>query len=226
MPVEFGLWRTDGGFRRVQATPIGSEAQLEQLLFSDPDSLLGLDVLPLARQVSTAYGKRIALVAIDADGDLFAVELKRSRTPRDVVAQVLDYGSWLKGLTYPDVKHIFEDAHPNGLSFESTFAARFGDSPPEVLNEQHHLVIVASDFDPGTERIVQYLANDFHVPVNTLIFRHFEDDDRQYLTRIWVVDPTLWKGRLDAARGAASHGMVATITSRSANSTIGDGRML
>lgn len=115
---------------------------------------------PLARQVATAFGKRIDLVAIDADGDLLAVELKRGRTPRDVVAQVLDYGSWLKSLTYADVKRIFEDAHRDGPSFESAFATRFGDAPPELLNEQHDLVIIATDFDPGTERIVQYLATE------------------------------------------------------------------
>ena len=40
----------------------------------------------------------IDLLAIDADGNLHVLELKRDKTPRDVVAQVLDYGSWVTTL--------------------------------------------------------------------------------------------------------------------------------
>ena len=31
------------------------------------------------------------------------IELKRDRTPRDVVAQALDYASWVRGLHYEDI---------------------------------------------------------------------------------------------------------------------------
>jgi RecB family endonuclease NucS len=41
----------------------------------------------IGRQVPTSYGKRIDLLAIDAGGDLHAIELKRDRTPREVSIQ-------------------------------------------------------------------------------------------------------------------------------------------
>lgn len=52
----------------------------------------------VGRQVTTAFGKLIDLLAVDAEGNLTVVELKRDRTPREVVAQVLDYASWVEVL--------------------------------------------------------------------------------------------------------------------------------
>ncbi len=134
------------------------------------------------------HGKFIDLLGVDADGVLHILELKRDRTPRDVVAQALDYGSWVETLTHEDVVSIFEAYRP-GVAFELAFSERFGLSPPEDLNSAHRLTIVASTVDPATARIVEYLAR-FDVPLNVLFFRYFIDDDRAYLARTWLVEDT------------------------------------
>jgi hypothetical protein len=36
------------------------------------------------------------------------IELKRNRTPRGVVAQLLDYGSWVRDLEDDDIASIFD----------------------------------------------------------------------------------------------------------------------
>src|SRR5438067_73669 len=103
MTVELGFWRVDSGKpSRVTFSPMKAEKDLEDLLVGDI-GLLGLDVLLAGRQVPTAYGKFIDLLAIDAEGHLYVIELKRDRTPRDVVAQTLDYGSWVRTLGHDDV---------------------------------------------------------------------------------------------------------------------------
>ena len=61
--------------------------------------LLGTDLLVVGRQVETAFGGFLDVLCIDVSGRLHALELKRDKTPRDVVAQVLDYGSWVSNLT-------------------------------------------------------------------------------------------------------------------------------
>ncbi|MCH8036912.1 MAG: hypothetical protein IIC53_07285, partial [Proteobacteria bacterium] len=60
---------------------------------------------------------------------------------------------------------------------------------PEELNETHELMIVASSVDPGTERIVQYLADDYDVEINVVFFRVFSDEGREYLTRAFLREP-------------------------------------
>jgi RecB family endonuclease NucS len=47
----------------------------------------------IGRQQDTGFGGRIDLLAIAPDGALVLIEIKRDRTPREVVAQALDYAS-------------------------------------------------------------------------------------------------------------------------------------
>lgn len=176
MPLEIGLWRVDGDPVRVSAAPMPLESRLEELIEADP-AILGEPLLFIGRQVPTAHGKFIDLLGVDGDGDLHVLELKRDRTPREVVAQALDYGSWIATLGHDDVVAIFETNRP-GLAFEQAFSEQFGVSPPDELNASHRLTVVASEVDPASARIVEYLIG-FGVPINVLFFRYFADGERQ-----------------------------------------------
>jgi hypothetical protein len=176
---------------------LDDEQVLEDFLAQD-STLVDADLLIIGRQTLTDYGKYIDLLAINGEGELVIIELKRDRTPRDVVAQVLDYASWIKELTYDDVKAIYEEyAIEQGIGeqFEEAFAERFGANPPESVNETHHLIVVASELDPGTERIIRYLAQDYAVPINAVFFQHFHDGTHTYLTRTWLQDPKVVESR-------------------------------
>ncbi|MGW5075804.1 hypothetical protein [Rhodococcus sp. NPDC004095] len=155
--------------------------------------------------MTTTYGGRVDLLGIDASGGLHLLELKRDRTPRDVVAQVLDYGSWVQGLSDSDVRDIF-DTYRRGsvdIGFDEAFAKAFGvSSVPDILNETHTLTVVASSMDDSTERLVTYLASGYDVPINVLFFDYYEDDGRSYLARTWLVDPDI--AETPGGRGPAS----------------------
>lgn len=184
MPVEMGMWRIDGDQpRRLGASLLPSEAALEDFLEQDP-TLLGTKVLVIGRQVRTPYGKFIDLLAMDGEGSLVVLELKRDKTPREVVAQVLDYGSWVTSLTRDAVIEI-ANGHLD-VPFEAAFADAFGEAPPDELNTETRLTVVATDLDDSSERIVRYLR-EFGVPINAVFFAHLEDDGRRYLARSWLV---------------------------------------
>lgn len=79
-----GLWRAEGGqLSRIVPTSIGLESQLEGYIESDP-SVLGEPLLVIGRQVPTAHGGFVDLLALDETASLHVIELKRDRTPRDV----------------------------------------------------------------------------------------------------------------------------------------------
>jgi len=186
MPLEVGLWRVDGDKPvRVTHNGVPLESQLETMIEADP-TILGTPLLLIGRQVPTDYGKFIDLLAIDDEGALHVLELKRDRTPREVVAQVLDYGSWVRELSHSQVLDLFATYKP-GVALEQEWTTTFGGDFPEELNAGQRLTIVAGDVDPATERIVSYLS-DFGVPVNVVFFRYFDDGDRAYLARTWLID--------------------------------------
>lgn len=189
MPVEMGMWRIDGDQpRRLSTAKLPTEATLEEYLERDP-SLLGEKLLVIGRQVRTPYGKFIDLLAMDGDGNLHVLELKRDKTPRDVVAQVLDYGSWVSTLKREKVIEL-ANGHLGDVAFETAFADLFGDQIPEELNGDVRLTVIAAELDDSSERIVTYLQQQFQVPINVVFFSYLEDDGRRYLTRSWLVSPT------------------------------------
>ncbi|WP_407989058.1 endonuclease NucS domain-containing protein [Kitasatospora sp. CMC57] len=194
MPLEVGLWRVDGAEPvRVATQRMPLEDRLERLIEADP-TILGRPLLVIGRQVQTPFGKVVDLLGVDGEGTLHVLELKRDRTPRDVVAQILDYGSWVQGLTNDEVREIHAEyvrKRGTGEAFDGAFADRFGVSPPEELNTAHTLTVVASEMDPATERIVTYLSAGYGVPLNVLFFRYFEDGDHHYLARTWLIDEVI-----------------------------------
>ncbi|MCK0111884.1 hypothetical protein MWU75_07015 [Ornithinimicrobium sp. F0845] len=183
MPVEMRMWRIDGDEPRPLTTKaLPAEKELHQFLLRDP-SLLGVRLLVIGSEVPTPYGKRLDLLAIDTDGNLHVLELKRDRTPREVVAQILDYGSWASTLSRDEVIDI-ADKHLE-QPFEAAFEDVFGSAPPDELNGELQLTVVASELDSSSERIVNYLRG-FGVPINAVFFSYLEDDGRRYLARSWL----------------------------------------
>jgi hypothetical protein len=184
MPVEMRLWRIDGHEPKPLTTAaLPTEQELHQFLRRDP-SLLGTALLVIGSEVVTPYGARLDLLAIDVDGNLHVLELKRDRTPREVVAQVLDYGSWVTTLSRDDVIDIAKKELDQ--PFEVAFEEAFGVTPPDEINGELQLTIVASALDGSSERIVTYLRG-FGLPINAVFFTYFEDDGRRYLGRSWLV---------------------------------------
>lgn len=154
MPIEVGIWRLGVKPQKVTTSSIDSEKLLEDAIVKDL-SILSSQLMLLGRQVPTSYGKFIDMLAMDASGNLSVIELKKNRTPREVVAQLLDYASWVQSLSYEGIAAIYSDKNP-GKKLEEGFDDAFGISLPEQINQSHELMVVASELDSGTERIINY----------------------------------------------------------------------
>lgn len=183
MSVEMRMWRIDGQTPKpLSPAALPTENELHELLKKDP-SLLGIPLLVIGSELLTPYGKRLDLLGVDGDGNLHVLELKRDKTPREVVAQVLDYGSWVTTLSRDEVIDVAEKylSQP----FETAFEEVFGSAPPDELNAELQLTVVASALDSSSERIVAYLRA-FGVPINAVFFTYIKDDGRRYLARSWL----------------------------------------
>jgi RecB family endonuclease NucS len=114
--------------RARPSSSLDAEKRLEEVL-ENGIGVLGLDrLLLIGRQVPTRFGKFIDLLALGPSGDLYVVELKRDRTPREVVAQALDYGSWVRELGYDEIAAIFSE-YTHGDDFDAAQQQRSGKSP-------------------------------------------------------------------------------------------------
>lgn len=91
---------SDGSFVPLVPTRITDlEHQLESDLQNNAHVLLAPErILYVGRQVTTDLNKAIDLLGIDALRRAVVVELKKDRTPRDIVAQALEYAAFVDKL--------------------------------------------------------------------------------------------------------------------------------
>jgi hypothetical protein len=187
MPIRIALWRVGSKPESLAESSLAQEQLLENMIVVAP-RILDDEWMLIGRQEETGFGGRIDLLAIAPDASLVLIELKRNRTPREVVAQSIDYASWVERLRPDEIAAIYERFAP-GRSLAQDFRQRFGeDLDEETLNQSHQIIIVAGALDDSTERIVAYLS-ERDIPINVLCFQVFNDETGQLLSRAWLVDP-------------------------------------
>jgi len=182
-------WQVTTGDRLVEikTTRLDFEERLENWIADDID-ILDEKLLVIGRQVPTDFGGYIDLLCIDPEGDLVVVELKRDKTPRDIVAQALDYASWVVGLSHDRISEAATQYL--NQSFEGIFQNRFHIDLPETINSNHKIIVVASKIDSSSERIISYLSNRHGVNINAVTFQYFRSsEDVEMLTRVFLLEP-------------------------------------
>jgi hypothetical protein len=202
MPIRIAIWKVDSQPTALAESSLAKEQQLEEMIVAAP-RLLSDEWMLIGRQEDTNFGGRIDLLAIAPDGSLVLIELKRDKTPREVVAQALDYASWVEKLRAEDIAAIYGRFAP-GQSLAEDFRQRFGQELDEgTLNQSHQIIIVAASLDDSTERIVAYLsARD--IPINVLCFQIFMHGSEQLLSRAWLLDPVRTQANAAASPDGAA----------------------
>ena len=146
MPIHTALWKVGTQPESLTESTLASEKLLEDMIIANP-RLLSDEWMIIGSQEDTGFGGRIDLLAIAPDGTLVLIEIKRDRTPREVVAQALDYASWVQTLLPEDIAAIYKRFAPE-KNLYADFQMRFGQNLDEdTLNQNHQIIIVAGSFE-------------------------------------------------------------------------------
>ncbi len=175
----FGV-QSDGDFREYSETPFQTdhnEAVLEDWLAENPDGILeDSRLLIVGRQVVTNLGSVIDLLGVDRQGNLVVLELKRDRTPRETIAQALEYVSFAERLDSAQLDAIL----CSYLSDESVSVAEyhheyFGLSADETVsfNKDQRIVVVGQQVTPEIRQTASFLRSK-GIGVTCVEFTFFE----------------------------------------------------
>lgn len=192
MPQDIRIWDIKNGQQLQEISPskLDLEERIEKWLELDI-SIVADDLLVIGRQVKTDFGGFIDLLCLDHEGDVVIIELKKERTPREITSQALDYASWVRDLSNERITEIAASYFGGQEQFEHKFNKRFGEPVPEILNEQHKMLIVAAEVDSDSERIINYLSDSYGVSINAASFQYFQDNDgRELLARVFLIQPS------------------------------------
>ena len=154
---------SDGEFTEYEQLPFKvdhEESVLEEWLESNPDGILeDGQILIIGRQVRTDLGACIDLLGVDREGNAVVIELKRDRTPRDVVAQALEYAARLDVDALEGILRVYE--HDESLSLADRHREHFGVEEYEAVafNKDQHIVVVGQRVTPEIRRTASFLGS-------------------------------------------------------------------
>lgn len=192
MQEEIRIWQIleNDDFKELEGSEVNFESRLEKLILKDI-RFISDDLLFLGSQVRTDFQGIIDILCIDSQANLVVIELKRDRVSRETVAQALDYSSWVSDLDYESIVNIFNSYNntEDHQAFEEAFKSKFGDMLPEKVNENHKMLVVGSNMDQSTERIIRYLNQRHGVDINSIKFKLFKDaQGNELLSRNFLIE--------------------------------------
>lgn len=174
---------SDGAFTEYERLPFEvehEESVLEKWLESSPDGILeDGPILIIGRQVRTDLGGVIDLFGMDREGNTVVVELKRDRTPRDVVAQALEYAAFAERLDVDALEGIFRVYHADeALSLADHHRESFGLDETEAVafNKDQRIVIIGQRVTHDVRRSASFLRSK-RIRITCVEFTFFRTDE-------------------------------------------------
>ena len=142
---------------------------IQEWIASHPD-ILGEDLLVIGKEFSEfdLTNERLDLLAVDADGKLVIVELKRDDTGADVHWQAIKYASYLRRASADDIVRIF--AQFAAISYdeaEQRLLDHLNGNDLNLLNNDQRIIIASHRFAPEVTSAVLWLNE--KIPGGSLI---------------------------------------------------------
>lgn len=186
---------SDGILEKANRQDIDYEKDFECWLENSPHVLLDneddLNIIWIGRQVTAIYEDRYKypdLMGIDAEGNVVIVELKKGKTPREVVAQILEYAAWAEQLTYEKLNNItmkYYEKKNEYLGMELSeihkkiFFPDVDENVSTIFNNRLRLFIVAEEISTTVKDVIYYL-NKFGVDISCLKYDVFSNASGEY----------------------------------------------
>jgi len=151
------------------------ESDLEILLENNPECFFkDGKILIIGRQVLTNLGTWIDLLGLDSLGNTVVIELKRGKTPRETVSQLLEYASFIENLDYEQLNLIYQNYIGEESSLEMYHQEFFNsiDSDNVAFNKGSKLMIVAQDISPSIKQSAEYLRKK-GIDIYCMEFKYF-----------------------------------------------------
>ena len=172
----------------AQETSVELEKHIEIWLENSPWAVIQDElVLWIDRQPSAQDEEGIIfpdLLGVDSEGNLVIVEFKRGKTPRSVVAQLLEYAAWANEIPLEQIPEIadtyFEKRDEfRGKTFPEAFREVFDipetdELPP--LKRKLRLFVVAEEIDQRVASVCRFLRTLYKMDVSCIAVSKFQTE--------------------------------------------------
>lgn len=121
--------------------------------------ILGEDLLVIAKELILPSGRRLDLLAVDKEGALVIIELKRDDSGSDVEWQAIKYASYCSSFSQDEIYKYFAEYLGTDVDDAQVKIEEFIDCEPEDLNEKQRIVLVSKEFNSEVISAVLWLRD-------------------------------------------------------------------
>lgn len=162
------------------------EKDMERWLSENPHAVLPESERGFVFSDEQSFENLADILAVDPEGSILVVELKRGRTPRDVIAQALEYVSDVAGWDYSQLNtRAVAYFSKRGLpyqslleAFQDVFSLPAGEFDESMFNRKQRIFVVAEVVDSKVERTARWLLHR-GVEITCVQFECFRAGDHQ-----------------------------------------------
>jgi len=173
----------DKTFSEYSHTPFQADHEeevIERWLESNSHTILeDGGVAIIGRQVPTNLGGRIDLLGLDRVGNVVVIELKRDRTPRDTIAQALEYASSVARLDVDHLQDILCSYQSDGTMELAEFhreSFRLAATDAVAFNKNQHIVVAGQNVTAEIRQTAAFLRGK-GIAVTCVEFAYFQAED-------------------------------------------------
>lgn len=172
-------------FRRQAIESGVYEQEIEDLLWDNLEEITGENLFRVARQANLPLGGRPDIVALDSQGRVVVIEVKRD-VDRNQLAQALEYAGWARSTNLDELARLF---HAGVEGFWAEWQEFTGTATPVVVLKDPRLYLVARTFHERTHEALQFLLQ-HRLPVQVLKIAFYVDEgNRRFLDVEWTDEP-------------------------------------
>jgi hypothetical protein len=113
---------------------------------SNTPKILGEELLIIAKELTLPSGKRLDLLAVDKDGALVIIELKRDESGSGVEWQAIKYASYCASFSQDDIYNHFAEYLGSSADDAQVKVEEFINCEPEDLNATQRIILVSKEF--------------------------------------------------------------------------------
>lgn len=153
--------RESESVREVDFAQLGLQERrdIQEWVAANP-TILGDDLLIIGKEVSEfdRTSERLDLLAVDRDGKLVIIELKRDDSGADVHWQAIKYASYFARVTAANIINLFSShARISAEEAESRLQQHLGADDLNVLNNDQRIILASHRFAPEVTNAVLWL---------------------------------------------------------------------
>ena len=138
------------------ALNIKERFDIQEWIDSTP-KILGEELLIIGKEVVLPSGKRLDLLAVDKQGALVVVELKRDDSGNDVEWQAIKYASYCSSFSNDEIYEKFAEYLGTDTDESQLKIEEFINCEPNELNSKQRIILVSKEFHPEVISAVLWL---------------------------------------------------------------------